>query len=180
MPKIIQNLPEKLIEETRRQVMEVGYTALNMREIARNCGVGIGTVYNYFPSKDALIAQFLLQDWKVSLERIHLSVRESSDAEAVCAAATIDLKKDEKGLLDFCPAHGWSLATYSAGELRQAEGTFTASAFVEQTTGVDNVCERSAVLAAEGPLYEQKHAGGGVTMALAWKPVRLDWRWQDG
>ena len=86
MPKIIQNLPEKLIEETRRQVMEVGYTALNMREIARNCGVGIGTVYNYFPSKDALIAQFLLQDWKVSLERIHLSVRESSEAEAVCAA----------------------------------------------------------------------------------------------
>ena len=86
MPKIIQNLPEKLIEETRRQVMEVGYTALNMREIARNCGVGIGTVYNYFPSKDTLIAQFLLQDWKESLERIHLAVRECSDAEAVCAA----------------------------------------------------------------------------------------------
>ena len=91
MPKIIQNLPEKLIEETRRQVMEVGYTALNMREIARNCGVGIGTVYNYFPSKDTLIAQFLLQDWKESLERIHLAVRECSDAEAVCAAVYREL-----------------------------------------------------------------------------------------
>ena len=58
--------------------------------------------------------------------------------------------------------------------------TFTASAFVERTTGVDNVCERGAVLAAGGPLYARKHAGGGVTMALAWKPFRLDWRWQDG
>ena len=79
-----------------------------------------------------------------------------------------------------CAAHGWPLTTYSAEALRQAEGTFTASAFVERTTGVDNVCERGAVLAAGGPLYERKHAGGGVTMALAWKPVRLDWRWQDG
>ena len=91
MPKIIQDLPEKLIEETRRQVMEVGYTALNMREIARNCGVGIGTVYNYFPSKDALIAQFLLQDWKESLERIHLCASAYSDAEAVFAAVYREL-----------------------------------------------------------------------------------------
>ena len=68
----------------------------------------------------------------------------------------------------------------AAEALRQAEGTFTASAFVERTTGVDNVCERGAVLAAGGSLYARKHAGGGVTMALAWKPVRLDWRWQDG
>ena len=86
MPKIIPDLPEKLIEETRRQVMEVGYSALNIRDIARNCGVGVGTVYNYFPSKDALIAQFLLQDWKESLERIHQAVGESRDAEAVFSA----------------------------------------------------------------------------------------------
>ena len=71
MPKIIENLSEKIIEETRRQVMEVGYTALNIRDVAKNCGVGVGTVYNYFPSKDVLVARFLLQDWKKSLERIH-------------------------------------------------------------------------------------------------------------
>lgn len=99
--------------------------------------------------------------------------------QSVCGAATIDLKADEDGLLAFCEARGWSMTTYSAEELRQAEGTFTASAFVEQRTGVDNVCERSAVLAAGGPLLERKHAGGGITMALAWKPLRLDWRWQD-
>ena len=65
-------------------------------------------------------------------------------------------------------------------ELAQETGDFSPSDFVKKTTGVDNVCERGAVLAAGGPLYARKHAGGGVTMALAWKPVRLDWRWQDG
>ena len=98
---------------------------------------------------------------------------------AVCAAATIDLKAEEPGLLDFCAAHGWPLTCYSAEELRKAEGTFTPSAFVERTTGVDNVCERGAVLAAGGPLLTGKHAGNGVTMALAWRPFRLDWRWKD-
>lgn len=100
--------------------------------------------------------------------------------EAVCAAATIDLKAEEPGLLDFCAAHGWPLTCYSAEELRKTEGTFTPSAFVERTTGVDNVCERSAVLAAGGPLLTGKHAGNGVTMALARKPFRLDWRWEHG
>lgn len=100
--------------------------------------------------------------------------------EAVYAAATIDLKAEEPGLLDFCAAHGWTLETYSAGELRGAEGTFTSSAFVERTTGVDNVCERAAVRAAGGPLLTGKHAGNGVAMALAWRPFRLDWRWKDG
>ena len=109
-----------------------------------------------------------------------LCAEENLWPEAVCAAATIDLKAEEAGLLDFCAGHGWPLTTYSAEELREAEGMFTASAFVERTTGVDNVCERSAVLAAGGPLLTGKHAGNGVTMALARKPFRLDWRWEHG
>ena len=99
--------------------------------------------------------------------------------ETVCAVATIDLKAEEPGLLDFCAGHGWPLTCYSAEELREVEGMFTPSAFVERTTGVDNVCERSAALSAGGPLLTGKHAGNGVTMALAWRPFRLDWRWKD-
>ena len=109
-----------------------------------------------------------------------LCAEENLWPEAVCAAATIDLKAEEPGLLDFCAGHGWPLTTYSAKELRKAEGMFTPSAFVERTTGVDNVCERSAALSAGGPLLTEKHAGNGVTMALAWRPFRLDWRWKNG
>ena len=98
--------------------------------------------------------------------------------QSICAAASIDLKAEEPGLLAFCAAHGWTLHTYSADELRQVEGTFTPSPFVAQTTGVDNVCERAAVKLAAGPLLEKKFAGNGVTLALAMKPVTLDWRWQ--
>lgn len=100
--------------------------------------------------------------------------------QAVCGAATIDLKAEETGLIHWCAKHGWPLTFYTPAQLREAEGRFTASAFVARTTGVDNVCERGAVLAAGGPLWARKHGGGGVTMAVARKPLRLDWSWLDG
>ena len=64
MPKIIENLESKLITEAKRQIEESGYGAVTIRSVARACGVGVGTVYNYFPSKEALIATHLLEDWK--------------------------------------------------------------------------------------------------------------------
>lgn len=94
----------------------------------------------------------------------------------VCAAASIDLKKDEPGLAEFCQNHGWPIAFYSAEELRTVPGQFTPSAFVASVTGVDNVCERAAVKASGGRILLPKTAGGGVTLALAVRPFAPDWR----
>lgn len=94
---------------------------------------------------------------------------------AIRGAASIDLKQNEPGLLAFCAAHGWTAVFYTADALRRVPGDFTASAFVEAQTGVDNVCERAAVFAAGGALVEKKHAAGGVTFALAEYPTEYDW-----
>lgn len=99
--------------------------------------------------------------------------------ECVTRAATVDRKLDEPGLLDFCKAHSWPLTGYSAEELNRVAGEFTASDFVKQTIGVDNVCERSCAHAAGGAVLERKFAQDGVTLALALEPVELDWRWRD-
>ncbi|MBQ9060443.1 MAG: cobalamin biosynthesis protein [Firmicutes bacterium] len=98
---------------------------------------------------------------------------------AITAVATIDLKKDEPGLNSFCADHGWPLLTYSSEDLQQAKGEFTPSAFVASITGVDNVCERSAVLASGGTLIQTKVASGGVTMAMAQMDYEPDWTWRS-
>lgn len=91
----------------------------------------------------------------------------------VCRVCSIDLKQDEPGLLEFCSRRGWSLACFSASALAGAEGAFTPSVFVARTTGVDNVCERAAVLGSGGALRVKKTAGGGVTVAVATAPFTV-------
>lgn len=93
--------------------------------------------------------------------------------EAFHKIASIDLKKEEKGILAL--AENWQIPfeTYIAEELLAVPGEFTPSTFVKGITGVDNVCERSAVLAAgKGRLLQRKTGGDGVTTAVA----AAEWR----
>lgn len=100
--------------------------------------------------------------------------------QCITAAASIDLKQNETGLLTFCKSHSWPVQFFTAEQLRAAPGSFTPSAFVQSVTGVDNVCERSAVLAAGGTLVFHKYAHTGVTFALAVRPYAPDWsKWQN-
>lgn len=92
--------------------------------------------------------------------------------EALSAVATIDLKKDEKGLLEFCRRRNLPFTVYSAEELRAVEGDFSASTFVSGITGVDNVCERSAVKKGGGTLIIKKTKGDSSTCAVTLQ----DWR----
>lgn len=89
-------------------------------------------------------------------------------AQALRGIATIDLKKDEEGLLEFSRQWGLPISFYTARELDDVPGAFSSSPFVRDVTGVDNVCERAAVLLAGsgGRLLAGKRSGGGVTTAL--------------
>ena len=94
--------------------------------------------------------------------------------EALCAVASIDLKKEEVGLQEFCEIRNVPFETYAAEELQAVPGIYSASEFVSGVTGVDNVCERSAVKYAsehganDGELLLRKQAQDGVTVALAY------------
>lgn len=82
MPKIIENLREKLLIEAKKQVMEQGYGAMTIRSVASACGVGIGTVYNYFASKDILIASFMIGDWLECKEAIDVGCKEADEPKS--------------------------------------------------------------------------------------------------
>ena len=97
-------------------------------------------------------------------------------ADAICLVCSIDLKKDEEGLISFCKKHELELKTFSAEKLSSIEGEFSGSDFVQKITGVDNVCERSAVCGSGGVIVNRKMAKNGVTMAIAIAPLNLDWR----
>ena len=86
MPKIIENVREQLLIEAKKQIMENGYTKTTIRSVAKACGLAVGTVYNYYSSKDMLIASFMAEDWKHCLEQIQKHASDSSDVviKSIC------------------------------------------------------------------------------------------------
>lgn len=98
----------------------------------------------------------------------------SIDPRSILGIATIDLKREEEGLLAFSKVHQLPMFFYSARELSDAEGAFSSSAFVKQITGVENVCERAAVCLAgdrKKVILLPKTGKDGVTVSI----VEIDW-----
>lgn len=122
--------------------------------IPRIIAVGIGCRKNTSEDKIAFAINLCLEEENIMFE-------------AVAMVSSIDLKKNEKGITEYCKKTNLPFITYSAEELKNVDGDFTSSDFVESITGVSNVCERSAVAASKGKIICKKKVYDGVTVALA-------------
>ena len=87
--------------------------------------------------------------------------------EAIAVAASVDRKADEQGIIEFARKFKVPYRTYTPEALREIEGDFSSSAFVNEQIGVDNVCERSACAASGGGRkLAGKTADNGITVAV--------------
>lgn len=92
MPKIIENVRRQLIDVARRQLSDRGYSGMTVRSVAGDCGLATGTVYNYFSSKDVLVATVMSEDWLAALAAID---REKTDSDEI-------LYSLHTAIIDFC------------------------------------------------------------------------------
>ncbi|MDR2898684.1 MAG: cobalamin biosynthesis protein, partial [Clostridiales bacterium] len=119
-----------------------------------NLVLGIGCRKGLKPEDIERAVTIMLWDEKIPLSRV------------VCAA-TIDVKKNDIGLLGFATAHKLEIDFYTSAQLNGVIGKFSSSQRVLDRVGVDNVCERAAVLRGEkGRLIMGKKALNGVTTAV--------------
>lgn len=79
MPKIIPNIREQLLNETRKQIEEKGYAATTMRSVSGACGFAVGTMYNYFDSKERLVFTFVYEDLIKHFEYMEQLPKESPE-----------------------------------------------------------------------------------------------------
>jgi TetR/AcrR family transcriptional regulator, cholesterol catabolism regulator len=59
---------ERVVRAALELGAEGGYEAVQMRDVARRAEVALGTIYRYFPSKDALLLAVMVE-WLGELER---------------------------------------------------------------------------------------------------------------
>ena len=70
MPKLLPNVKEDICRTARQMLAEENYADFSIRNVAVRCGIGMGTIYNYFSSKEEIVAEILLADWHVVLRRM--------------------------------------------------------------------------------------------------------------
>ncbi|MDO4323869.1 MAG: cobalt-precorrin 5A hydrolase [Lachnospiraceae bacterium] len=158
-------------------ILWISEAAPSSRELEQYLKSPEGTVLHLIPRTVVLgigcrknkAAEEIFDGISKVLEQERIPVR------ALKLAASIDLKKEEPGILALCRRYGIDFMTYPAPELAQVQGDFQPSEFVKRTTGVDNVCERAALLAAgkDAKLIRKKYAENGVTAALAVQKWRV-------
>ncbi len=108
-----------LLDATERVVAKRGFHAATTNRIADVAGVSIGTLYHYFPTKEALVAAVVERMWRTELEAVmkHAeafaraplpdAIRLATRALVGCVAAKIDLYR------------AWYVEASHLGELAQ-------------------------------------------------------------
>lgn len=73
---------EEILAASRKIVREKGLAAISMRSVASEAGVATGTLYHYFPDKDALMLAVAADIWEDIFDLETLEGRDQSFSEA--------------------------------------------------------------------------------------------------
>ena len=80
MAKIIENLYENIQTVGKKMLLEEGYNQMTLRLVASKCNIATGTIYNYFKSKDVLVATIMFKDWQELIDKTSPKLEKSKKA----------------------------------------------------------------------------------------------------
>lgn len=107
---------EKIVEAAYERARSQGLASLSVRAVARDCGVAVGTLYNYFPDKASLVTEVIERFW----ERVAFGGPSSLDP---CAAGACFAYREGENLVGFCrrvaTMMGGALAEFQDGWLAE-------------------------------------------------------------
>ena len=141
MPKIIPGLKEKLLEVSASIIEENGYGALSMKELAQKSGIAVGTIYNYFPDKNALLGAIVVQDWENLEKKLEGELASLSSLEE-------GIKLLYKSFLSFSQAHQNLFAFFSHSSTQAYDASYRN--FVEKAS---SLLEKLLARFGQGPTH---------------------------
>lgn len=126
MPETHSERREQILRAAKRLLKHYGIGKTTVADIARAAGVGVGTVYLEFPSKDAIIAELSVESHSCMLDVMRQEAWGSgSFADRLCALLDRRLER----FLDFARdgQHGLDLVDCACDAARQARARFRAA-----------------------------------------------------
>lgn len=114
---------EIILSVAKEIVIQSGIQMINMREVAGKCGVSVGSVYNYFPSKGDLVIATIESVWSEIMHDFKVCVPKLNFAENVLTL----FKSVETGCQkypSFFSIHAMSVASSDKSKGRNAMNNY--------------------------------------------------------
>lgn len=80
MPKIIKDVEQSVYKAVMEVVTTDGIEQLSMKRIAKNSGIAVGTLYNYFPDREDLVSKAILYSWNQSFQTLDAILAQSKNS----------------------------------------------------------------------------------------------------
>lgn len=100
-------------------VLEKGLQGLNIRDVARRCGVSVGSIYNYFPTKSDLIVATIESVWKDIMHGYKVCENQHSFVDNV-QSFFLNIQKGSEKYPSFFSAHSMSVVTIDKEKGRES------------------------------------------------------------
>lgn len=79
MRKINEETRQLILKSAREILATEGVEKLNMRRVAISCDIGLGTIYNYYKSKEEIIKEVVHSQYISIFERLKLDISKEND-----------------------------------------------------------------------------------------------------
>lgn len=152
--------------EQKPELKAERFPPITLELLARNIVLGIGC-------KRGVTADIIERQVRRTFDLTGYDLRQ------VTEIATIDIKRDEQGLLEFADRHNLPISFFTAEQLMSVNAKvhgIKRSEFAMKVTGADNICERAAIFSSGGGLLIRKSVLNGVTVAAAAKHLIIDFK----
>lgn len=100
-------------------VLEKGLQGLNIRDVARRCGVSVGSIYNYFPTKSDLIVATIESVWKEIMHGYKVCENQHHFVDII-QSLFFNIQKSSEKYPSFFSAHSMSVATIDQEKGRES------------------------------------------------------------
>jgi AcrR family transcriptional regulator len=157
---------ERILEAARCACAERG-TSVQMDDVARGAGVGVGTVYRHFPTKEALIEALVAEKYRLVLEsaRAALEIDDPWESFAEMLRRTAEMMARDAALRNALSRLGPDAAQAPEGraELEELGGRIMhraqAAGVLRDDVGIDDIgllmSGLSASMARPGPAWRR-------------------------
>lgn len=114
---------EKILKESRDLVAEEGLDALSIRKLAKKCDLAVGTIYNYFSSKDDLMISTIESVWE-DIFRIEDYDQDADDFLKYLSDIFTHLGLGIEKYPNFFTIHSLSFKSQSIGKAKDSMATY--------------------------------------------------------